>query len=275
MQNHTLRDGKSIPPIGLGTYGLKGSEGEVVIGEAIRAGYRLIDTAVRYENEETVGNAVNRSGVDREELFVATKVPGADHGFDAAIESVRGSLERMKLDYLDLVLIHWPNPSQNKYVDTWRGLISARDEGLVKSIGVSNFLPEHLDRLIEETGETPVVNQVELNPYFQQETLRDYNYQKAILTECWAPLGRKTDLLQSQTLADIAKETGKTIAQVILRWEVQNNLLPIPKSSNIDRQRANLEVFDWELSDDHMEQIRMLNTGNSGFGFDPRDHEEF
>lgn len=274
MQHHKMRDGKTIPPLGLGTAGMDDATAEIYVAEALRQGYRLVDTAVNYENEIGVGKGIARSGIDRSEVFVTTKVPGRDHGLAESQDSVRGSLARMGLDYFDLVLIHWPNPSQNKYVDTWRGLIELRNAGLVKSIGVSNFLPEHIDRLIEETGETPAVNQIELNPFYQQEPLQEYNAEHAIITECWAPLGNRTDLLTNSTIAEISHETGKSAAQVILRWEVQKQLLPIPSSTNEKRLAENLAVFTWELSPEHMERLNLLNSGISGFIFDPREHEE-
>ncbi|MDO4252828.1 MAG: aldo/keto reductase [Rothia sp. (in: high G+C Gram-positive bacteria)] len=274
MQDHIMRDSNPIPPLGLGTYGLSGSQGEAIIAEAIRAGYRLIDTAVRYENEDAVGRAVNRCGLKRQDIFVTSKVPGADHGTEQAIASIKSSLQRMQLDYLDLVLIHWPNPSQNRYLETWQGLIQAQEEGLTKSIGVSNFLPHHIDLLIEETGHTPVVNQLELNPYHQQKDIQDYNANQAIISQCWAPLGRKTDLLKNETVADLAQEIGRTAAQVILRWHVQQQLLPIPKSSQLERVKHNLDVFTWELDPDQMQLLDQLDRKKSGFGFDPNYHEE-
>lgn len=274
MQNHKLRDGNTIPPLGLGTAGLDEQTAELQVAEAIRRGYRLIDTAVNYENEIGVGKGVLRSGVNRKDIFVISKVPGRDHGFEKTIASVRGSLERMGLDDLDMVLIHWPNPSQNKYVDTWRGLISLRDEGLVKSIGVSNFLPEHIDRLKEETDEYPAANEIELNPYYQQQELHHYNDERAILTIGWAPLGNRTNLLNNPTIAEIAKDLDKSPAQVTLRWAIQKQILPIPRSQKIARLEENFAVFDWELSKDQMRAIDLLDAGITGFDFDPHTHEE-
>ncbi|MEX3611166.1 aldo/keto reductase [Rothia sp. LK2588] len=275
MRTHTMNDGREIPQIGLGTYGLRGAAGEAQISEAIRFGYRLIDTAVRYENEEVVGRAVRYCGVDRDDLFVTSKIPGNAHGMRSAVEAVKGSLSRTGLDYLDLALIHWPNPSQGKFVQAWEGLIHAREQGLVKSIGVSNFLPEHLQQIVAETGVKPVLNQVELNPFFQREELTRFHAENSIITECWTPLGRKSDLLSSPTVLEIAREVHATPAQVVLRWAVQKNFLPIPKTSQLKRAQENLLVFSWELSEEHMEQLRMLETGISGFGFDPTTHEEY
>lgn len=274
MQNHTLRDGNQIPAIGLGTANMSNTDAETYVSEALTRGYRLIDTAKNYENEEGVGKAINRNSINREDVFITSKVPGRDQGYESTIASAKGSLQAMGLDYLDLYLIHWPNPSQNLYLDTWRAMIKLQEEGLVKSIGVSNFRPEHLDRLIEETGVTPTVNQVELHPYYQQETQVSYHFDHAILTQCWAPLGRKTNLLTDHAITRIANELGKTNAQVILRWHVQKDLLPIPKTTNAGRMDENLDVFDWELSDEHMRDIALIETGVSGFGFDPLTHEE-
>lgn len=274
MQNHTLRDGKTIPPIGFGTANMNDVEAEANVAEALLRGYRLIDTAVNYENEVGVGKAINRSSIDREDIFVTTKVPGRDQGYESTKASLRGSLERMNLDYVDLYLIHWPNPSQGRFVDTWRAMIELQEEGLTKSIGVSNFLPEHIDELVEATGVVPAVNQVECHPLYQQEPQREYNLSQAILTQSWAPLGRKTNLLKMDEVTEIAKTLGKSPAQVVLRWHVQNNLLPIPKSSSASRMDENLDVFEWELSDEQMQTLHLLNSGVSGFGFDPREHEE-
>lgn len=274
MQDHKMRDGNTIPPIGFGTAGMNNQQAEILVSEAIRRGYRLIDTAVNYENEAGVGKGVLRSGVDREEIFVISKVPGRDHGFEESMASVRGSLERMGLEYLDMVLIHWPNPSQQRFVDTWRGLIQLREEGLVKSIGVSNFLGDYIDELVEVTGEYPAANEIEFNPYYQQKDLRQYNDDHAILTICWAPLGNRTNLLENKTLEQVAEEVDKSPAQVLLRWAVQQQLLPIPSSKNADRLDENLDIFTWELSDDQMKAVDLLNAGISGFNFDPRTHEE-
>ena len=273
MQNHILRDGNSIPPLGLGTYPLNDVEAEIAVSEALVRGYRLIDTAVNYENETGVGRGVLRSGTPRDEIFVQSKLPGRDHGYEGALRSLEESLQRMGLDYLDAYLIHWPNPSQGLYVDTWRGLVKAQEDGLVKSIGVSNFLPEHIDRLIEETGVAPAINQIELHPYSQKTEWATYNLNHAILTQCWSPLGRKTDLLKDADLAAIADQAGKTVAQVILRWEVQRNYVPIPKSSKALRMEENLAIFDWELTDEQVARIDALEAG-VGLGFDPNTHEE-
>lgn len=273
MQNHTLRDGNSIPPLGLGTYPLNNVEAEVAVSEALARGYRLIDTAANYGNEAGVGRGVLRSGIHRKDIFVQSKLPGRDHGYDQAFRSVEATLSRMGLDYLDAYLIHWPNPSQGLYLETWKALITLQEQGLVSSIGVSNFLPEHINLLIQETGVTPAINQIELHPYSQKRDWANYNRQNAILTQCWSPLGRKTSLLKDTTLAEIARSIGKTPAQVILRWEVQNHHVPLPKSVHTRRMEENLAVFNWELTEQQMATITALEAG-VGRGLDPATHEE-
>lgn len=274
VPRHVLRDDNKIPQLGLGTYPMDDAEAEALIPEALWRGYRLIDTAVNYGNELGVGRGVQASGIKREDIFLTTKLPGRDHGTDSVRRSLEASLKRLGTDYVDLYLIHWPNPSVDRYVETWQTMIELRDQGLVKSIGVSNFLPEHLLRLEKETGEMPVINQVELNPQYQQELLREFHGEHKIVTEAWAPLGRKTDILQHEWIAEIARKQGRTPAQVMLRWHIQSNILPIPKTSDVTRMTENIDVFDWDLSDDQMRRIKMLHTGLSGSGFDPRDHEE-
>ena len=274
MIEHTLRDGHKIPAVGFGTYPLKNVEAEVHVSEAILNGWRLIDTAVNYENEIGVGRGIKFSGADRSNLFVQTKVPGRHHGYETTKESVQESLERLGLDSVDMYLIHWPNPMNNKFVDTWRAMIELRDAGLVKSIGVSNFLPEHIEALKDATGETPAVNQVEVQPAYQQEKLREYHQQNAIVTQAWSPLGRGKDVLDHDVIKDIARETGCTPAQVVLRWNVQSNILPIVKTANDKRQVENLQLLNWELTEEQMNRIKMLHTGISFSGFDPRTHQE-
>ncbi|GAA2118566.1 aldo/keto reductase [Kocuria atrinae] len=274
VPRHVLRDDNKIPQLGLGTYPMDDAEAEALIPEALWRGYRLIDTAVNYGNELGVGRGVQASGIKREDIFLTTKLPGRDHGTDSVRRSLEASLKRLGTDYVDLYLIHWPNPSVDRYVETWQTMIELRDQGLVKSTGVSNFLPEHLLRLEKETGEMPVINQVELNPQYQQELLREFHGEHKIVTEAWAPLGRKTDILQHEWIAEIARKQGRTPAQVMLRWHIQSNILPIPKTSDVTRMAENIDVFDWDLSDDQMRRIKMLHTGLSGSGFDPRDHEE-
>jgi diketogulonate reductase-like aldo/keto reductase len=269
----TLNDGTWFPELGLGTYNLRGEEGIEAMVDAIGSGYRLLDTAVNYENEREVGEAVRRSGVDRDDLLVTTKIPGRQHGRQEAIDSVKGSLGMLGLDRIDLHLIHWPNPSVGRYVDTWRGLIEARDEGLVRSIGVSNFTEAMLTELIEETGVAPAVNQVELHPYFPQGPLRAFHAQHDIRTESWSPLARRTELLNEQLLQELAAVHDVTPTQVVLRWHTQLGSTPIPKSADPDRQRENADVFDFELTDDQVAAISALERGRL-WGGDPNTHEE-
>ncbi|SFS14973.1 Aldo/keto reductase [Microbacterium sp. cf046] len=269
----TLNDGKAFPELGLGTYGLRGDAGISSIVAAVESGYRLLDTAVNYENEREVGEAVRRSGLDRGELLVTTKIPGRHHGYDDAIQSTSGSLEVMGLDYVDLSLIHWPNPSVDKYVDTWRAMIDLRGSGQVRSIGVSNFTEAMLTRLIDETGVAPAVNQVELHPYFPQGALRAFHAEHGIRTESWSPLARRTELLQEQVLQEIAEIQGITPTQVVLRWHVELGSTPIPKSADPERQRENADVFGFELTADEVEAISGLERGRLWDGH-PDTHEE-
>ena len=225
---------------------------------AIEAGYRLLDTAVNYENETEVGEALRRSGLPRNEVQVTSKLPGRHHGYDDAVASVHGSLDRLGLDYLDLHLIHWPNPSVGKYVEAWRALVDLREQGLVRSIGVSNFTEAHLAHIIDETGVTPVVNQIELHPRFPQEDMRAVHERLDIRTEAWSPMGKRKAPLDEPAVTQAADRAGVTPGQVILRWHVQLGSLPIPKSSSPERQRQNLDIFGFELTDEELEAISGL-----------------
>ena len=269
----TLNDGAWFPELGLGTYDLRGEVGIAAIVAAIDSGYRLLDTAVNYENEREVGEAVRRSDVDRGTLLVASKIPGRHHGRQEAVDSIKGSLDRLGLDRIDLQLIHWPNPSVGKYVDTWRGLIEARELGLVRSIGVSNFTEDQLTELIEETGVVPSVNQVELHPYFPQAELRAFHATHGIRTESWSPLAKRSELLTEQILTELATIHDVTPTQVVLRWHTQIGSTPIPKSADADRQRENADVFGFTLTDDQLAAISALERGRLWDG-DPNTHEE-
>lgn len=268
-----LNDGAWFPELGLGTYNLRGEEGITAMVAAIEAGYRLLDTAVNYENEREVGEAVRRSSVARDKILVASKIPGRHHGRQEAVDSVKGSLDALGLDRIDLHLIHWPNPSVGRYVDTWRGLIDARTQGLVRSIGVSNFTEEMLTELIEETGVVPAVNQVELHPYFPQEALRAFHATHGIRTESWSPLARRSELLTEQLVQELATVHDVTPTQVVLRWHTQIGSTPIPKSVAPDRQRENADIFDFALTDDQLAAISGLERGRLWDG-DPLTHEE-
>ena len=271
----TLNDGNALPAIGFGTSGLRGDAAIEATASALDAGYRLIDTAVNYENEREVGEALRRSGVPREELRVTSKIPGRHHAYDDAIASTKESLERLGLDYLDLHLIHWPNPSQDQYVDAWRALVDLREQGLVRSIGVSNFTAEHLDRIIDATGVAPSVNQIEVHPLFPQPEMRRANAERGVITESWSPLGKRQAPLAEAPVRAAAEAHGVTPGQVILRWQVQQGNLPIPKSATPSRQRENLDVFGFELEEAEMEAITALGrTDGRLFGGDPESHEE-
>lgn len=275
IPTRTLNDGNTLPAIGFGTYLLTGEEGVAAIGSAIDAGYRLLDTAVNYKNERAVGEAVRRADLAREDVQVCSKLPGRDHGYDDAIRSTRESLERLGLDRLDLHLIHWPNPSQGKYVDAWRALVDLQRDGLVTSIGVSNFTQAHLERIIDETGVTPAVNQLEVHPLFPQAEMRAVNDRLGILTEAWSPLGKREAPFAADPVKAAATTHGVEPAQVILRWQVQSGNLPIPKSATAARQRSNLDVFGFELTDAEMAAITSLGRPDGRlFGGDPETHEE-
>ncbi|WP_236967372.1 aldo/keto reductase [Microbacterium aurantiacum] len=269
----TLNDGQSFAELGLGTYNLRGEEGIEAIVSAIASGYRLLDTAVNYENEREVGEAIRRADVDRDDLIVTSKIPGRHHGRAEAVDSIRGSLDRLGLERIDLQLIHWPNPSVGKYLDTWRGMIDAREQGLVRSIGVSNFTEAMLTELIEETGVVPAVNQVELHPYFPQGALRAFHAEHGIRTESWSPLARRSDLLAEQLITDLAAIHDATPTQVVLRWHTQLQSTPIPKSADADRQRENADVFGFTLTDEQVAAISGLERGRLWDG-DPETHEE-
>ncbi|WP_070083215.1 aldo/keto reductase [Lactiplantibacillus plantarum] len=276
METYTLRDGLTVPKIGFGTYKLNGAHGVQVIDSAIDRGYRLLDTAFNYENEGAVGEAVRRSSVPRSELLISSKLPGRHHTYTEAINTIQESLYRAGLDYYDLYLIHWPNPKEDHYVEAWQALIDAQKLGLIRSIGVSNFLPEHLERLNKETGVLPVINQVELHPYFNQQAQRDYDQAHGILTQDWSPLGRASEMLQNETLKEIAAHYHKNVGQLILRWKLQLGTLPIPKSSTPSRQAGNMDVFDFEISAADMATINGLSQVDGRLNNqDPAVYQEF
>ncbi|MFF2272055.1 aldo/keto reductase [Agromyces sp. NPDC058136] len=271
---YSLRDGNTIPAIGLGTYGLNDQLGIEAITSAIDGGYRLIDTAYNYGNEEAVGEAIERTEVDRSDLVITTKLPGRHHGFDETIASFEESRGRLGLEWVDLYLIHWPLPRVDKFVESWRAMISLREKGLVRALGVSNFTQPMLERLIDETGVVPVVNQVELHPYFPQGELRAFHDEHDIRTESWSPLARRTDLLQEPVIVELAAAHGVSPAQLVLRWHVELGAVPIPKSSDAARRRENLDVFGFSLSAEEVDAISSLSRGRI-WGADPETHEEF
>jgi 2,5-diketo-D-gluconate reductase A len=275
IPTYRLNDGTTLPAIGFGTYPMKGKECvEGVLG-ALEAGYRLIDTAVSYRNEEEVGEAIRSSSVPRAEIVLTSKLPGRHHGYDDARTSVLESLERLGLEHIDLHLIHWPNPRVGRYPEAWRALVDLREEGVVRSIGVSNFAEAHLARIIQESGVTPAVNQIELHPYFPQPEMRAVNARLGIRTESWSPLGKRQAPFGEPPVAAAAEAHGVTAGQVILRWQVQLGCVPIPKSATPERQRQNLDVFGFELTDAEMDAITALGRPDGRlFGGDPETHEE-
>lgn len=256
-----------IPQLGYGVFQVPPKETEVAVAEALAAGYRHIDTAAAYRNEGGVGEALRASGLDRGELFITTKCWNEDQGYEQAKRACRASLERLELSHLDLYLIHWPVPAHDLYVETWKAFAELQQEGLVRTIGVSNFEAEHLELLIAETGVTPAINQVELHPYFQQVGLRREHERLGVLTEAWSPLGQGLEL-EDPAIAEIAQAHGKTPAQAIIRWHLQIGNVVIPKSATPSRIRENIDVFDFELSEQELQSLAALDAGRR-IGPDP------
>lgn len=263
-----LLGGAEMPVLGLGTYPLDSSQLEQVIAQALEVGYRLIDTAENYGNEVGVGRALQSSGIDRSEVFVTTKFNAEWHGEDLVREAFQRSAERLQLDRIDQLLIHWPNPEQDRYVDAWRGLIRLREEGLVSSIGVSNFKADHLQRLIAETGVAPDVNQIELHPFVGRTGLRAYNAKHGVATVAWAPLGKGGELLADPVITAIADRQERTPAQIVLRWQLQLGNIAIPKTGTPERLQENFAVFDFTLADYELEAISALDRGEEAVMFD-------
>ncbi len=264
----TLLDGTSIPQLGFGVFKVDDDTAETAVAHALAAGYRLIDTAKLYGNEAGVGRAVRASGLPREDVYVTTKVWNEDHGRERTLRAFDASVERLGLGVPDLFLIHWPIPGQDLYSETWSTLVELRDAGRVRSVGVSNFQPAHLARIIADSGVTPVVNQVELHPYLQQRALREVHAELGIATEAWSPLGRDTGLLDDPVLVAIAARHGVTPAQVVLRWHLDIGNIVIPKSVTPSRIQANLDVFDFALTEEDLEEIAGLDRG-ARIGPDP------
>ena len=262
-----LSPSEQIPQLGFGVFQVPPKETEEVVATALAAGYRHIDTAAAYRNEGAVGQALHASGLDRDEIFLTTKCFNDDHGYEQAKRACKASLERLELTHLDLYLIHWPVPAHDLYVETWKAFIDLQEEGLVRSIGVSNFEAEHLERLIAETGVTPTINQVELHPYFQQVGLRREHERLGIVTEAWSPLGQGLEL-HDAAIVEIADAHGKTAAQTIIRWHLQIGNVVIPKSVTPERIAENFDVFDFELSAEQLETITALDAGTR-IGPDP------
>ncbi len=270
----TLNDGHTLPAIGFGTYQLNGRQGADAVLTALEAGYRLLDTALNYENEVEVGEAVRRSGIAREDIMIASKLPGRFHGYEETLAGFEESRANLGVDYVDLFLIHWPLPRVGKYVDTWRAMIRLREEGLVRSIGVSNFTQEHLTRIIQESGVVPAVNQIELHPHFPQEAMRAFHAEHGIQTQSWTPLARQRSVLDDPVVTAAAAAHGVTPAQAVLRWHVQLGSIPLPKSASPARQAENLDVFGFTLTEEEVASISSLESGRLWDG-DPDTNEEF
>ncbi|GLB65825.1 aldo/keto reductase [Arthrobacter mangrovi] len=266
----TFHDGRTIPQLGYGVWQVEDEVAEKVVGEAFRAGYRHIDTARIYGNEEGVGRAIASSGLDRSELFITTKLWNADQGYESTLRAFDASMERLGLETLDLYLIHWLQPKQGKYVDTWKALIELQRRGRVKSIGVSNFTSGALDEIIAETGVVPVINQVETHPYFNQAELRAFEADKGILHQAWSPLGQGQGLLEDATLRAIADRRGATVAQVVIAWHLALGNVVIPKTVTAARIAENFGALDVVLEDEDIAAIDALDKGAAGrIGADP------
>lgn len=258
-----LRHGAQLPVLGLGTYGLWEAEGAAAVRTAIESGYRLLDTAEAYGNEEAVGQGVRDSGIAREELFITTKFDQRWHSVDGARQAAEASLARLGVDYLDLLLIHWPNPARDTYHEAFAGLVKLLVAGVVRAIGTSNFKPAHLQRIIDHTGEIPDVNQINVSPYATRDAAVAFHAEHGIVTESWSPI-RPNDLLTDPVIVAIADAHGRTPTQVVLRWHTQRGFVPIPKSGSPVRQRENLGIFDFELTPEEVSAISALDRGEAG-----------
>jgi 2,5-diketo-D-gluconate reductase A len=259
-----LRTGAEIPVLGIGTSPLQGAESTTQVRTALEAGYRLIDTAENYRNEDAVGQAIRESGIDRSEVFITTKFNRRWHDVDGVRQAYEASLKRLGVDYIDLLLVHWPNPDQDRYVDALHGLDALLSDTGLRAIGTSNFKPAHLQRVLDETGITPAVNQIQLNPHSTRIASRAYHAAHGIVTESYSPLGASGDELRNDpVITGIAKDHGKSATQVVLRWHIQLGLVAIPRSGNPGRIAENIDIFDFELSEQEMETISRLDRGES------------
>lgn len=259
----SLNDGNSIPQLGFGVWQVPDNEATPAVITALQSGYRLIDTAQGYDNEEGVGTALKEAGVARQDLFITSKLRNGAHAYDEAIKAFELSIKKLDLDYLDMFLIHWPVPEQDKYVDAWRALVELKNQGRIRSIGVSNFLPEYVDRIVDATGVLPVVNQIELHPKYQQRDVREYHSGRNIALECYSPLGSGA-VLDDPVLGEIASKYGKSVPQIILRWELDQGLIVIPKSTHADRIKQNVDVFSFSLDDEDRRRIEALDDPQGG-----------
>jgi len=276
MIEQRAHDGFALPAIGLGTYKLNGIAGAAAVRSAVENGYRLLDSAFRYENEGAGGRGVRDSGAERSSLIFTSKLPGRHHDYDAALRTIEESVFRSGLDAIDLYLVHWPNPITGRYVEAWRALVEARERGLVRHIGVSNFLPEHLERIEAETGVRPVVNQIELHPFFPQVDAVEYHRERGIITEAWSPVGRGNGSAEQPVVGEIAAAHGITPVQAVLAWHVARGVVPLPKSADPGRQRENLAAAEVTLSPEEIEAITALGRPDGRLkDQDPARYEEF
>ena len=260
----TLANGARMPALGLGTWPMNDAEAETAVAAAVRAGYRLFDTAEAYGNERGVGRGIRASGVDRDEVFVTTKFNRRWHGYEEAQQAFANGAERLGLERIDLLLIHWPVPRQARYVDAWRGMAKLLEDGKVRAIGVSNFTPAHIERLLDETGIVPHVNQVQLDPRIPKAEERSFHGSHGIVTESWSPIGRGGDLLDEPVVDDVARAHGKTPAQVVLRWHLELGVVPIPKTSTPRRLEENIDVFDFSLTPEDVDRMVALDRHGRG-----------
>jgi 2,5-diketo-D-gluconate reductase A len=263
-----LNDGNVIPQLGLGVWQVPPEITERVVSDGIKAGFRSIDTAEGYNNEQGVGAAIKKAEVPRDELFITSKLRNGGHAYGDAMKSFDETMEKLGLERLDMFLIHWPVPSQGKYVEAWKALVQLQKDGRVRTIGVSNFNPDHIERIVGETGVTPAVNQIELHPRWQQRRNRPFFAEKGIHVESWSPLGTGREL-DNPVIGQIAKKHGKSPAQTIIRWHLQQGLIVIPKTTHADRMAENIAVFDFELDQDDMRDIEAIDDANGRKGADP------
>jgi 2,5-diketo-D-gluconate reductase A len=263
-----FNDGHTMPQLGFGLWQVPNAQAVDVVIQAIQAGYRMIDSAAAYGNEEGVGTAFKASGLARDDLFVTTKLANPDHGYDEALRAFDESLSKFGFEHVDLYLIHWPRPWEDRYVKTWRALMRIKEDGRARSIGVSNFTVPHLQRLIDETGVVPVLNQIELHPRFQQRDMRQFHQKHGIVTQSWSPLGRGS-LNENKTIAELAAKYGKSWAQIVIRWHLDSGLAVIPKSVTPERVRANSDVFNFKLSAEDLAQIAEIDSPAGRVGVHP------
>ena len=269
IPNLTMNDGLTIPQLGFGVFQIPEDETQTAVSAALESGYRLIDTAQGYRNEEGVGAAIAASDLPRDELFITTKLTNSEQGYDKTLKAFDESMRKLGIDVLDLFLVHWPLPMFDQYVDTWRAFEKLQADGRIRSIGVSNFEIEHFERLFAETDVVPAVNQVELHPQFPQEELRAFHAEHGILTESWGPIGQGKGLLENPHIVEVAQKKQRTPAQVVLRWHLQLGCVVIPKSVNPERIRENIAIFDFELDESDLKTIAQVDTGER-LGPDPK-----